>query len=148
MTKADRLQNALERDYRDIQNALDKPVAWMCSTGHGVQFRVDIPPELKALKWDNKPVWVPLYTKNNPPEKQTTPFKGNFYQMNPTKLSWTGCGECDHSFPCNEGQQRCIRLPTGINYFRVQEIAVNRGLDLNKFAAGLRDFLKGDDRTK
>jgi hypothetical protein len=28
-----------------------------------------------------------------------------------------------------------------INYFRVQEIAINRGLDYNKFAAAMRDYL-------
>lgn len=26
-------------------------------------------------------------------------------------MKWVGCGECDLSFPCHEGKQRCIRLP-------------------------------------
>lgn len=25
--------------------------------------------------------------------------------------TWVGCGDCDCSFPCNNGEARCIRLP-------------------------------------
>ena len=24
---------------------------------------------------------------------------------------WTGCGDCDCSFPCHNGETRCIRMP-------------------------------------
>jgi hypothetical protein len=26
-------------------------------------------------------------------------------------ISWSGCGECDCNFPCNNGEERCVRLP-------------------------------------
>lgn len=28
-----------------------------------------------------------------------------------TEYDWKGCGECDCSFPCHNGEARCIRLP-------------------------------------
>lgn len=30
------------------------------------------------------------------------------------EMIWAGCGECDVSFPCHNGQQRCIRLPAQV----------------------------------
>lgn len=62
---------------------------------------------------------------------------------------WTGCGECDNNFPCFNGHTACIRLPKGaalertekpMNYFEVQRIANERGLDYNKLAGALRDY--------
>lgn len=30
--------------------------------------------------------------------------------MNDYTTDWTGCGDCDCSFPCHNGESRCIRL--------------------------------------
>lgn len=38
-----------------------EPVAWRSSMGHGVTLKESITDEQKALVWDGKPMWQPLY---------------------------------------------------------------------------------------
>ena len=45
-----------------------EPVAWMLKTGHGTQFKEKLTDELKALTWNGKPMWVPLY--DSPPQRK------------------------------------------------------------------------------
>jgi len=45
-----------------------EPVWWMLKTGHGTQFKEQLTDELKALTWNGKPMWVPLYTA--PPQRK------------------------------------------------------------------------------
>lgn len=39
----------------------EAPVAWMLKTGHGTKLRETISDEFRALEWNGKPMWQPLY---------------------------------------------------------------------------------------
>jgi len=55
-------------------------------------------------------------------------------------IEWVDSGDLS---PGDEDEALAVVLGSRkpINYFRVQEIAINRGLDYNKFGAAMRDYL-------
>lgn len=56
-----------ERDARkELEAELERikalpPVAWRSSMGHGVTLKETLTDDQKALTWDGKPMWQPLY---------------------------------------------------------------------------------------
>lgn len=71
----------------------------------------------EAGLWSRKnyEAWLEDQGSTVTPVTPVTPILGEGQQS----LQWLGCGECDCSFSCHEGQQRCIRLePPNLHTFQ------------------------------
>jgi len=46
--------------------------------------------------------------------------------------SWVGCGECDTSFNCFDGQNRCIRLPHKEEFIKYEKKIEDLELEIER----------------
>lgn len=49
---------------------------------------------------------IRIETIRNVPKKNSESIEDEYTNS----LHWVGCGECDCTFKCNDGNDRCIRL--------------------------------------